>query len=193
MHVLSLAGPKGSGKNTLATFIREALDWCGVIDHDEVAFADPMRWACDAIGIPADVTRERKTEVSGHVNGATGREVLVALGECMRSLAPDFWADHMGHRLNAIAHGEPDAIVIVTDTRRDNEVAVLEAWASVDAGRHLAKLWIERPGHEADEVLESTVRARCIVLSNAGSLADLRAKAEGIADWLAGETAQVAL
>ena len=160
-------------------------------DHDEVAFADPMRWACDAMGIPADVTREHKTEVSGYVGQATGRDVLVAVGECMRSLAPDFWADHMFSRLNDRANDEPGAIVIVTDTRRDNEVNALETW-SAKPGRHLAKLWIERPGHDADEVLESTVRARCIVLPNAGSLADLRAKAEGIADWLAGETAQVA-
>lgn len=190
MRVLSLAGPKGSGKNTLATLVREALDRRGVTDHDEVAFADPMRWACDAMGIPADVTREHK-DWAGHLGWFTGRDVLVMLGEGMRSLAPNFWADHMLVRLTDIARAEPGTIVIVTDTRRDNEVNALETW-SAKPGRHLAKLWIERPGHDADEVLEATVRARCIVLANAGSLADLRAKAEGIADWLAGETTQVA-
>lgn len=184
MRVVSLAGPKGSGKNALATLIASALR-THRLTAEEVAFADPMRWACDAIGIPFHVTRGAKTEVSGHVGTATGRATLIAIGETMRGLCPNFWADHMYNRLDAIACSDPDALVIVTDTRRENEVDALDAWQRSGPGRLLARLWVTRPGADEDEVCEASVRARCVTIQNSGTLADLEVKAAGVADWLA--------
>ena len=149
MRVVSLAGPKGSGKNALATLITSALR-AHRLTVEEVAFADPMRWACDAMGIPFHVTRGGKSEVSGHVGTATGRATLIAIGETMRGLCPNFWADHMYNRLDAIACSDPDALVIVTDTRRENEVDALDAWQRSGPGRLLARLWVTRPGADED-------------------------------------------
>ena len=191
MRVVSLAGPKGSGKNALATFIVSALR-THRLTAEEVAFADPLRWACDAMGIPFVVTRGAKTEVTGHVGIVTGRQVLVALGETMRGLAPNFWADHMYNRLDDLACSDPDALVIVTDTRRENEVDALDAWQRSGPGRLLARLWVTRPGADADEVIEPSVRTRCVTIQNDGTLADLAVRAAGVADWLAGETGKVA-
>ena len=184
MRVVSLAGPKGSGKNALATLITSALR-AHRLTVEEVAFADPMRWACDAMGIPFHVTRGAKTGVSGHVGAATGRATLIAVGETMRGLCPGFWADHMFARLDAFACSDPDALVIVTDTRRENEVDALDAWQRSGPDRSLARLWITRPGADADEVIEASVRARCVTIQNAGTLADLSVRAADVADWLA--------
>lgn len=191
MRVVSLAGPKGSGKNALASLIASALRTTHRRTVEEVAFADPMRWACDSMGIPFVVTRGAKQDVSGHVGTATGRGVLIAIGETMRGLCPNFWADHMYNRLDAIACSDPDALAIVTDARRENEVDALDAWQRSGSGRLLARLWIERPGADEDEVIEASVRARCVTIQNAGTLADLEIKAAAVAEWMTGDVRQI--
>jgi hypothetical protein len=186
MRIVALAGPKGSGKNTLADMIEDV--GFGSDDVEQVAFADPLRWAADALGLTGAVAG-RKDAPCTDLGGHTGREFLVGLGEMLRGFNPEFFTAHMRERLGALAlddRGEPavDAVV-VTDLRRVNEVEALRAWAA-ETGNDIACLWIERPGRDADEVLQPEVRSKCVVISNAGDLDDLAVKAAAIAEWAAG-------
>lgn len=182
MRVIALAGPKGSGKNTVADMIADmiAASTC----YRQIAFADPLRAAAKALGVPWAELTDGKDRPSSVLGGATGRDLLVALGEAVRRVTPNFWADALARRL---ARGF--GVIIVTDVRRANELDALEAWERSGEGCHLARVWIERPGHSADEVLEPALRERCAVIRNAGSLADLRAQANKLAAWAKGESA----
>jgi len=184
MRVVSLAGPKGSGKNEIAKMATRLLFERHIVAR-EVAFADPIRAMADALGLPWKATRADKDRPCDDLHGATGRGMLNALGEAVRGVDPDYFATHMWQRLDDLARTDPDGVLFVTDTRRANELTALERWAS-QPGRHLARLWVSRPGHDADEVIEASVRARCVEVSNAGSIADLEIKAAAIASWLSG-------
>jgi len=184
MRVITLTGPKRSGKNTLADLIGEELGARGV-ELRQAAFADPLRWAGDAIGLPAAATRELKDQPCDELGGRTGREFLIEFGtRCVRGLCPTFWVDHMIRRLDAL-EAEGAGPVAITDLRFSNELTALETWAHARPGRWLAAVWVERPGASTDEILEVSLRERCAVVANAGGLDDLRVRAGGIAEWAA--------
>lgn len=184
MRVIMLTGPKRSGKNALADAIGDHLESGGVALR-QVAFADPMRWAVDAIGLPRRSTREDKDLPCAELGGKPGRDLLLALGALARGMSPSFWVDHMIRRLDALEVEDPSP-VIVTDARFANELGALLTWAAARPDRHLAPLWVERPGAAEDEVLDPMLRNRCVVVRNAGGLGDLRVRAIGISDWAAG-------
>lgn len=186
MRVITLTGPKRSGKNTMADLVGEELGALGV-ELRQAAFADPLRWAGDAIGLPTAATRELKDQPCDELGGHTGREFLIEFGTtCVRGLCPTFWVDHMVRRLDALEAADPSQPVAITDLRFANELDALEAWSLAKPGRWLAAVWVERRGATADEILEPRLRERCAVIGNAGTLADLRVRAAAIAEWAAG-------
>ena len=186
MRVITLTGPKRSGKNTLADMIDDELP--DYVTLRQVGFADPLRWAGDAIGLPTAATRGHKDLPCAELGGHTGRDFLVAFGtKCVRGLCPTYWIDHMIRRLDALEAENPASPVAVTDMRFSNELDALTAWAAKPGtGRRLASLWVERPGANDDEILEPQLRARCVVISNAGTLADLWVRAKAVAEWASG-------
>lgn len=191
MRVIAFAGAKGSGKNTAADMVGSLLhaNPDGMVRRPLVliAFADPMREALAAL-VPRAVVGEQKNEPCPLLGGATGRDLLIALGEGVRRVHANFWAEHLARRLDHIDTATMgSAVVAVTDLRRANELDALEAWERGRVGRQLARVWIERPGHAADEVLETSVRERCAVISNAGTPADLWIRCAALAAWARGE------
>lgn len=197
MRVIAFAGAKGSGKNTAADMVGHLLharpDGQVRRPLELIAFADPMREALAAL-VPRAVVGEQKNEPCPLLGGATGRDLLIALGEGVRAVHANFWAEHLARRLDNIdATASPrwSVVVAVTDLRRANELDALEAWERGSPDRHLARVWIERPGHSADEVLEASVRERCAVISNAGTPADLWIRCAALAAWARGERVTV--
>lgn len=195
MRVIAFAGAKGSGKNTAADMVGGLLH--GVarglevvrFDYYQAAFADRIRAAALALGVPSSALFEHKDQPSALLGGATGRALLVALGEAVRSVSPNFWADALVRHLDELEEGGGSAyrVVAVTDLRRANELDALEAWEAARPGRQLARVWIERPEHDADEVLDRGVRSRCAVIRNAGTPADLWIRCAALAAWARGE------
>ncbi len=183
MRVLAICGPKRSGKNTLADMVADAVRARDGRELHLHALADPIRWAADAAGFPLDATRDGKDAPCALLGGRPGRDFLIMLGLGGRSLSPTLWLDLLLARLDAAEAADPDACAAVTDVRFLNEVEGLDRWASAKRSRAAAALWVERPGFDADEVLEHALRDRCGVICNAGDLADLRRRAGPIAEW----------
>ena len=101
MNLIGLTGVAGSGKDTVAGFLRE-LGWASV------AFADLLKMIC-AEAFP-DVPREvwwgsselRSTPL--REGGPTAREALQTLGDWGRALDPDVWV-RWGIRRAKSLHG----------------------------------------------------------------------------------------
>jgi hypothetical protein len=91
MRLIALFGPKRSGKDEAARYLCDAWyatpPWGWRLPAWRAAFADPLRQACDALGLPSATTRGRKDEPCASLDGHPGRAVLVAIGEAVRALA----------------------------------------------------------------------------------------------------------
>ncbi len=140
--VIALSGKKGSGKNTLATFIKNhfSQEWYkGVrtIEYcKEYAFADLLKEFCiDVLGLTEKqcygsdedkntLTKYRWDKVGLHREVAskkrmTARDVMQIFGtECVRSWFGNVWAEAT---LRRIAKDKP-VLAIITDNRFPSEI-----------------------------------------------------------------------
>lgn len=151
-YFLGLSGYAGSGKDTAANFLKEAL-----ISHgkqvDAIAFADPIRWMLMSLGVPQQyiINRDLKEVAIPGFNGCSARQMMQTLGtEWGRlCLGRNFWTSQVERRLAAWAdlNKAPD-IIIITDVRMANEAN----WIN-DQGGMVVR--IERPGLKAVRPHES--------------------------------------
>lgn len=142
--VIGIAGPKGSGKTTLANYIAHREHALGPVTL--VAFADPLKeFLRDAFGLSAAHlwgSEEQKNELSpilwsnfpkvgpmcvpgflgSNVNKQmTYREVMQYFGtDIMRSIDPDCWVRLWEKRIAKIT-----GIVVAHDVRFDNEAEAI--------------------------------------------------------------------
>lgn len=196
MRLIALFGPKGSGKDAAARMLRELhaedarregdarpLDERVDDDTDRIEFAEPIRWALEAAGVPPVYLRDLKDEPCPSLAGRTGREAMVAWGEAMRGLDPDYFARFAVERARDLGGDReyPGAsLVVISDGRLATEARHVR-----EAGGLCA--WIHRPeAHERrheDRVYHQHAHELChLEVDNSGDLDHLRAECRRVLD-----------
>lgn len=134
MILVGIAGPKRSGKNTLAAGLSRAL---GV---SEDSFAGPMRrFIAELTGLDAQALDTRKEAPLDWLGGVTPRRMLQTVGtEWGRQMIhPEIWVRALLARL-------PKAGAIISDVRFPNEAQAILARGGVI-------FRLSRPGLAADD------------------------------------------
>jgi hypothetical protein len=194
LQIVGFAGPQDSGKDEAADHLARLIQAHGAagrggqivsrVTHHHVrrfALAQTLRDMADAGRVPQTATRAGKDKPCPELGGATGRDLLIALGRAMRQVAGE---EYLGRCLVEQARDWANirsrAWAVVSDVRTMGDVAALRA-----AGARL--IWVSRPGRGSDAMLEPEVRGACDeVLENDGTLADLHARVAGLARGLVG-------
>ena len=202
LYLIGLTGQPGAGKDSCA----EALRRHG---YQSIAFADSLRceiaqaWRVDprmlcdrptkewplpalAIGMCDDTRFLRWAVYNGHSlhEPRSARWLMQHWGtEYRRATDPTYWVDRAHDTV--LAHMERgQRRFVITDVRFDNEAALLREW-NVD---YTAQLWqVQRPGVTAATTTEGkhasatngAAFAPDVVITNAGTLDDLRAQVLG--------------
>lgn len=142
-HIIGIAGFRRSGKDTLARAISELAQARGFAVAT-IAFADPVRKAASAAyGVDvAEFTDDKLKDVVVEAWGITRRQMLINMGEGMRSFDPDHWVKAWrravtkaqwqvgGDRLGnspSILDCPKVRIVITPDLRRVNEAQAIHS------------------------------------------------------------------
>lgn len=136
--VIGLCGSKGSGKSTIASYLKA--------HHNAtiIKFADPLKDMMRAFGLTSDqIDGPLKEEPCELLGGKTPRHAMQTLGtEWGRDLiAEDVWVDAWMSKVKAT-----EGVVVCDDVRFPNEVKAIDvAWG--------VSVWVERdsiyePGDE---------------------------------------------
>lgn len=131
MILVGIAGPKRSGKNTLAAGL------CAATGLKEVSFAGPLRtFVADILGITLDELEQRKEQPVDWLDGVTPRAMMQTVGtEWGRSTVHrDLWLRSLFARL-------PSGGGVISDVRFPNE-----AQAILDRGGVVLRLSREGTG-----------------------------------------------
>lgn len=138
--LIGIAGPKRSGKDTLAAGL------CQALGLQQFSYADPIRNAvCEILGITrAELELCKETPIDW-LNGVTPRHMMQTLGtEWGREhIHPFLWGLSMFRRM-------PDIGGVTSDVRFDNEAKAL-----LDQGGIIIRL--SRPGLVLDDAHPSEV------------------------------------
>lgn len=190
LRIVGFAGPQDSGKDEAADELARQIAGAGspwpptgrqILAVRRFALAQTLRDMADAGRVPQAATRARKDQPCPELGGATGRDLLIALGRAVRQVAGE---EYLGRCLVEQARDWANirsrAWAVVSDVRTMGDVRALKA-----AGARL--IWVARPGRSADAMLEGQVLAECDeVLENDGTLADLHVKVAELARGLVG-------
>lgn len=140
-HIIGIAGFRRSGKDTLARAIAELAQARGFAVAT-IAFADPVRKAASAAyGVDvAEFTDDKLKDVVVEAWGITRRQMLINMGEGMRSFDPDHWVkvwrrtvtkaqwqvggDRLGNSPSILDHPKVQ-IILTPDLRRVNEAQAI--------------------------------------------------------------------
>lgn len=151
--VVGIGGFKRTGKDTFARVVADVAKSRGFAVAT-IAFADPLRQAAAAAyGVDVAVfTDDARKETVCPAWGITYRQMLINLGEAMRTVDPDHWvkawrqsvakvqSPHYAPRASPYAMGTyHPVLILVPDLRRVNEAAVIH-----DAGG--VTVLMRRPG-----------------------------------------------
>jgi thymidylate kinase len=132
--IIGLTGKSGVGKDTFAGYLAQALQNLHLKVH-EFAFADALKVLCGVIEATGrdleleDVidyyyTQEGKAEKLEYPFNCTRRELLITLGQAIRSVAPDYWIAGMMENL-ATTDYKGCHVLLITDVRMPNEAAAI--------------------------------------------------------------------
>jgi len=165
-YLVGISGFKRSGKNTFADVLRNVAHERGLA-FVAVAFADPLRRAAAAAyGVDvSNFTDDAKKDTVCEAWGITYRQMLINLGEAMRSVDADHWVktlrqqvlslpeQHFQGRASPWAAGTyHDVLVAVTDVRRVNEAAAVHDLSGVNVlVRRPGVVW---DGHVNEELMQ---------------------------------------
>ena len=195
VHIIGFCGPKQSGKDTAASFVRDIVvrdadsrDFQDSYISGTESFAGPMKsmvaMLLDFYNVGSIMDKStldpwlegefKETEVPGL--GVSPRRLMQTLGtEWGRELVhPDIWLNAMGIRLRAYEemrkHGYKGAVTCVTDVRFDNECDLIH-----ELGGKIIEITRPEFVYNPDHMSEAGVQRKNIdeVFSNAGSLQDL--------------------
>ena len=172
---VGLTGLAGSGKDTAARFLSDALEARGRRTR-LMAFADPIRQALLAMGVPSSYIFDRdlkEMDVPGFA--ASYRKLAQTLGtEWGRQMIdPNVWVRVLETRLMGLQR-KPD-VLIITDVRMQNEADWITSRGGIIVRVERKGLRSVRP-HSSEEGLKHWDT----VLDNDGDLVNLRARCDGL-------------
>lgn len=126
--IIGLSGKKGSGKTTVAEYLKKNIE-----ESHVVAFADPLKEMVSKLfGVPMfqlNGTQERKNIMGP--TGRTGRELMQAAGCSMRAIWPQCWVNAWRDEVNEL-YGQCGVVpVIVPDVRFMNEVNTIKMMGGI--------------------------------------------------------------
>lgn len=144
LQIVAFAGPAGAGKDTCADrFAARLAARIGSSRVRRMALAAPLRDACDALGVKPSATRQHKDRPCEQLGGATGRDLLVAVGRAIRDVGgPLYMARLLAARAREWAGVRLQAFVVVSDLRTVAEADELRA----QAGAMI--VWVDRPAED---------------------------------------------
>ncbi len=141
-YLVGISGFKRSGKNTFADVLRQVAHERGLA-FVAVAFADPLRRAAAAAyGVDvSNFTDDAKKDTLCEAWGITYRQMLINLGEAMRSVDADHWVKALRQQVESThpVLNKLSMLVTVTDVRRVNEAAAVHDLGGVN-------VLVRRPG-----------------------------------------------
>jgi len=167
--IIGISGKAGSGKDTLASFIKEFTN-CNIVH-----FADPLK---ESVRVMANLshndvyTQEGKKHTIDWLNDMTVRELLQKVGTAIRNeVDPDFWVKRL------IQEIDNSSLTIIPDVRFLNEVNAIK-----DAGGIVIR--IERNGintgaHISETALDNYNNWNMVIF-NDYSLETLKEQAKNI-------------
>lgn len=169
MRIVGLVGPRGSGKDTVATMLKSLFPALQVF-----AFADPVRAVCTELFLlQPDQLRDRVLKETKDPRwDLSPRQMMQRVGTDLvrQHLDVDQWLRLMQVRLEA-ARAAGCAIAVLSDVRFANEAALCSSLIRIDrcstgsARDHVSET--EQMGIECD-----------ITINNRGSMQQLRAQVE---------------
>lgn len=173
-YIVGMAGKAGSGKDTAAEYISEALR-ARSRKTASFAFADPIRTMLLALGVPiaAMVERKKKELPMPEFGGASYRQMAQTLGTewgrgCMGN---SFWVSRMASRVEHEQQRAPLDFILITDVRFPNEADWIRSQGGV-------VVQVERPSAKPvrDHVSEVVALKSDHLLSNDADLQNLRSR-----------------
>jgi len=181
MYVIGIGGFKRSGKDTFGRLLHEAAAQRGLTTV-VTAFAEPVRKAAAAAyGYGTNTFRFVSSKTKDVVDpqwGITPRQMMINVGEAMRSIDPEHWVKLWRNSVAVMK----DALVIVTDVRRLNEAVEV-------SGLHGTLVLLQRPAIEWDGTAVEWIAHHfaapphgpfSAVVKNDGDVASLRRHADRI-------------
>lgn len=121
LKVLAISGKKGSGKDTLAAKVRQAISQKNKDVHIlQVNFADELKKEVSKVtGIPLSTIETLKRSKSSSM-----RQLLQSYGSVMRELEADHWVQRYSRR---VPHDTLiSTLILTTDLRYKNELDYLK-------------------------------------------------------------------
>lgn len=176
-RIIGIAGPAGSGKDTVAKMFVELKP-----DARIVALADPMKRFClEVFGWePERLWGPSERRAEPDADGLTARVALQRLGtEWGRALRQDVWIDYL-LRTSLAAWGD----TVVTDIRFPNEAEKIRSAGGVVVfvtGRASAGV----PAHESESHWTNPEFLKHVTfrIDNSGTIDDLRQSVLDLAKW----------
>ena len=174
LPIIGIAGHARAGKDTVAQFIREAHHCM------TYAFAEPLKNMLKAVGLEEhELNGWRKDELNNDFQ-ATPRHMMQTLGtEWGRdTVNSDIWVIAAAKRIQQMHRSQPDATILVTDVRFQNEADFVR--------KHGFLIHVERPIQRIDgsthrsENRLSMLDSDYYIINN-GDLDDLREESLRIA------------
>jgi len=111
--LVGIAGPKGSGKTTIARRLEKR-------GYRHVAFAGPIKRMLVGLYGHRIETEDRKELPIAH--GVSTRQLMQSLGDWGRSIHPDFWVACMAENIKFVRQfAGNDVRFCIADVRYDNE------------------------------------------------------------------------
>lgn len=174
LPIIGIAGHARAGKDTVAQLIQEEYR---AITY---AFAEPLKDMLGVLGLDEqDLNGWRKDE-NNYDYHATPRHMMQTLGtEWGRdSINEHIWVIVAAKRIQRLNHAQPDATIIITDVRFENEADFVR--------RHGFLIHVERPIKRIDGSTHRSENPVNIldsdhIIINSGGLEDLREEALRIA------------
>ena len=161
MHIIGIGGLKRSGKDTFARVVADVARKDGIAVA-VIAFADAVRRAAAAAyGVDAAVfTDDARKDTICEAWGITYRQMLINLGEAMRSVDVDHWVKAWRQSVAAVrpTYWGPDddgpvtkqlpTLVLVPDLRRVNEAEAIHNAGGMTV--LMRRPGVEWNGHETE-------------------------------------------
>lgn len=176
MLIIGLTGNAGSGKSTAAALLRQYYRL------ERFAFADRLKEVCweafEPMGIPREAfygSKAEKEQPREELNGKSGRDILVEVGQYGRSVVDDLWIRSLDPVVRTAKVG-----VVIEDVRYPNECEYI---------RQLGGIIIRLVRHDAlpfndDEMAMLHEPAEYCVINDTDNRADLYAQLSDIVEGL---------